>query len=249
MKRFNYYNLGYWFLLLIVFSFGGFYYTYFTKLFEPTPAIIHTHFVFMALWVLMLIVQPFLIKKKLSVHRILGKASYVLVPLVLLTAWLLTRDEYYRKIDRFQNDAVKGVNNLSEFEILKAASVNPAALFGVIWFATFYLLAIKYRKQSTKHARYMLATALVLLSPPLDRIIAINFGIKTVAGISSYFISFLIINLVLSVLLFFDFKNKKETKTLSTCLLIFIIGQLSFYILPNFDWWAIFMETVMMPKQ
>lgn len=53
----------------------------------------------MALWLIMLIAQPFLIKyKKLSWHRVLGKASYVLVPLILITAFLLIRNEYYRNL-------------------------------------------------------------------------------------------------------------------------------------------------------
>jgi len=94
----------------------------------------------------------------------------------------------------------------------------------------------------------MLATALILLSPTIDRFVAINLGIKSVAGITSYIISFLIIDFILAYLLFIDYRTKKETRTLSICLLIFIIGQFSFYILPNFDWWARFMEFAMMPK-
>ena len=247
--KFNYNNLGYWFSLLVVFAFAGFYTTYFSKLFVPTATIIHVHFVFLALWIFMLIAQPFLIKyKKLSLHRLLGKFSYILVPLVLITSWLLTRNEYYRKIDVLQGEVANGLQQFSQFDILKKASVNPAAFISIIWFITFYALAIKYRKKATKHARYMLATALILLSPTVDRFIAINLGIRNVAGISSYIISFLIIDLILLYLLFVDYKNKKETITLSTCLLIFMMGQLSFYLLPNFDWWARFMEIAMKPK-
>ena len=249
MKPFKYKNLGYWFILLIVCVFAGFYTTYFSRFFEPTANIIHIHFVLMALWIMMLIAQPFLIKfKKLSWHRLLGKVSYLLVPLVLITTWLVTRNEYYRKIENLQNEVVEGMQNLSQLEILKAASVNPAAFIGVIWFITFYSLAIKFRRKPNKHARYMLATALILLSPTIDRFVAINLGIKSVAGIASYIISFLIIDLILAYLLFIDYRTKKETRTLSICLLIFIIGQFSFYLLPNFDWWARFMEFAMMPK-
>lgn len=249
MKPFKYKNLGYWFILLIVCVFAGFYTTYFSRLFEPTANIIHIHFVLIALWIMMLIAQPFLIKfKKLSWHRLLGKVSYLLVPLVLITTWLVTRNEYYRKIENLQNAVIEGVQNLSQLEILKAASVNPAAFIGVIWFITFYSLAIIYRKKSNKHARYMLATALILLSPTIDRFVGINLGIHKVAGIASYIISFLIIDLIIAYLLLVDYKNKREIKTLATCLLIFVVGQFSFYVLPNFDWWAGFMKFVMMPK-
>ena len=247
--KFNYNNLGYWFLLLVVFAFAGFYTTYFSKLFAPTTTIIHVHFVFLALWIFMLIAQPFLIKyKKLSLHRLLGKFSYILVPLVLITSWLLTRNEYYRKIDTLQVEVANGLQQYNQFDILKKASVNPAAFIAIIWFITFYALAIKYRKKATKHARYMLATALILLSPTLDRFIAINLGVRSVVGVSSYIISFLIIDFILLYLLFIDYKNKKDTTTLSICLLIFIVGQLAFYMLPNFDWWANVMEIAMKPK-
>ena len=249
MKPFKYSNLGYWFLFLIVCVFAGFYTTYFSRIFEPTANIIHIHFVLMALWIIMLIAQPFLIKyKKLSWHRLLGKVSYLLVPLVLITSWLLTRNEYYRKIENLQNKVIDGVQNLSHLEILKAASLDPVAFIAIIWFITFYSLAIIYRKQSNKHARYMLATALILLSPTIDRFVAINLGIGTISSIASFIISFLIIDLIIAYLLLVDYRNKREIKTLATCLLIFVIGQISLYVLPYFDWWAGFMEFVMMPK-
>ena len=250
MKPFKYNNLGYWFLLLIVFTFAGFYTTYFSRLFKPTANIIHFHFLLMALWIMMLIAQPFLIKyKKLSWHRLLGKGSYILVPLILITSWFLTRNEYYLKIEKLQNEVIDGTQYLSHLEILKSASENPIALISVVWFIIFYSLAIIYRKKATKHARYMLATALILLGPTIDRFVAINLGIESIAGIESYIISFLIIDLILVYLLLVDYRNKKEVKTLSTCLLLFVIGQFSFYILPNLDWWAGFMEFVMKPKQ
>jgi hypothetical protein len=248
-KQFTYHNLGYWFLLFIVLAFAGFYHTYFTKLLDIKTPIIHIHFLLMGLWILMLVVQPFLIKyKKLGSHRLLGKISYILVPLVLLSAWLLARSEYHRKIARLTEAASAGLNNLSEFEILKKASTNPATIVALFVFATFYLLAIWYRKQSAKHARYMLATALILLGPTVDRIIFINLGINRLLGSSPYFVSMLMIDLILAMLLYLDFKNKRETKTLTYCLLIFVTSQLAFYLLPTFDWWAVFVKSMMLPN-
>lgn len=249
LKKFYYHNLGYWFLLFIALAFAGFYKTYFSRLLEPIPDLIHIHFVLMGLWIGMLITQPFLIKyKKLSWHRMLGKISYVLVPLILISAFLLTRREYYQKIDTLRQGAIKGLNHLSQFEIVKAAATNPAAILTCILFALFYFLAIWHRHKSNKHARYMLATALLIVGPTLDRIIFLDLNIRSVAGISAYFISFLLVDIILSLLLYLDFKNKRGTKTLTTCLLIFITAQLSFYILPQFNWWAAFMKIIMLPK-
>jgi hypothetical protein len=249
-KQFSYHNLGYWFLLVIVLAFAGFYHTYFVKLLDIKTPIIHIHFLLMGLWILMLVAQPFLIKyKKLATHRLLGKVSYVLVPLVLLSAWLLARSGYYREIEQLREAASAGLNSMTEFEILKAAAVEPAAIIALIIFPLFYVLGIRHRRQSPKHARYMLATALILLGPTVDRIIFINLRVKSILGVSSYFVSMLIIDLILALLLYVDFKNGRETKTLSYCLLIFITSQLAFYILPNFDGWAVVVRFLMTPGQ
>jgi len=248
-KKFYYHNLGYWFLLFIVLAIAGFYTTYFIRMFEPTPAIIHFHFVLMALWLMMLIAQPFLIKyKKLSWHRLLGKASYVLVPLVLLTGYILARNEYSRNIASMNEQVVKGLKQYSPTEIGKLASSAPIALFYLIWFIVFYCLAIRNSRHSPKHARYMLATALTLTGPTVDRIVGIHFHIDFIAGVSSFIISFILIDIVLALLLYFDYKNKKETKTLLICLLIYTVGQILYFVLPTFDWWPAVMKFIMLSK-
>ncbi len=248
LKKFYYHNLGYWFLFFIILVAAAFYTTYFNRIFEPTPAVIHIHFVLMALWLMMLIAQPFLIKyKKLKWHRLLGKVSYILVPLVLLTAFLLIRNEYYRNIEGLNQQVAKGLKQYSPAEILQQAAATPIGLFYFTWFLVFYLLAIKNRRKSPRHARYMLATALTLTGPTVDRIVGIHFKLETFAGISTFFISFLIIDIVLALLLYLDYKNKRETKTLWTCLVVYAVGQLLYYIVPTFDWWSVVMKYIMMP--
>lgn len=248
LNKFYYHNLGYWFLLFIVLVIGGFYTTYFNRIFEPTPAVIHIHFILMALWLMMLIAQPFLIKyKKLYWHRLIGRASYIVVPLLLLTAFLLIRNEYYRNLNTLTHQVSSGLKHYSQSEILKHVASAPIGLLYFIWFALFYLLAIRNRRKSAKHARYMLATALTLTGPTVDRIVGIHFKLETFAGISTFFISFLIIDIALTLLLYLDFKNKRETKTLWTCLVVYAVGQLLYYIVPTFDWWSVVMKYIMMP--
>ncbi len=249
IKKFQYYNLGYWFMLFIVLAFAGFYTTYFTRIFEPNPAIIHVHFVLMALWLAMLIAQPFLIKyKKLAWHRLIGKVSYVLVPVLLFTGFLLMRNEYFRNVARFEKEVADGFQHYSPPQILKLASSSPIALVYFFWFLLFYILAIKNRRKSNAHARYMVATALTLTGPTVDRIIGIHLGIESIAGVSSFIISFLLIDIVLGFLLYLDYKHKRDTKTLWTCLVVYVIGQLCFFIVPLFDWWAVVMQVIMLPK-
>jgi len=248
-KKFYYHNLGFWFLLFIALVAVAFYRTYFISILQPTPALIHFHFVLMALWLLMLIAQPFLIKyKKLKWHRVLGKASYVLVPLVLITAFLLIRENYYRDIHSLTEKVAQGMKQLTADEILIKAAETPIGIIYFIWFAVFYVLAIKNLRQSSKHARYMLATALTLTGPTVDRILSIYFNINTIAGISSYIVSFILIDLVLGLLLFADYKNRKETGTLLTCVIIYTVGQLLYFVVPSFNWWSVVMKYIMMPQ-
>jgi|GEM_PF-1743361 hypothetical protein len=93
-----------------------------------------------------------------------------------ISTWLLTRNDFFRKIDNLQNEVAGGLQDLSQLEVLKAASVNPAAFIGVVWFITFYSLVIKYRKKSAKHARYMPTTALILLSPTLADLLLLTLA-------------------------------------------------------------------------
>lgn len=252
-KSYNIYqNLGYWFLLLIVLVIGGFYSSYFTKLFDDHPPIIHIHFILMMLWIAMLIAQPFMIKfKKLSIHRTLGKVSYVLVPLVLVSAFLMIRLSYYRVIAVAKASALQTLNELTNLQILQqAADIQAIAFFYFLWFLIFYILAVVNRRRSSVHARYMVATALTLLGPTVDRIMFFVFNLEFLpGGISSMWVSFILIDMVLGFLLIKDYKNNRPTKTLWVCLLIYIPGQILHFAVLGNDWWREFMALLMLPRQ
>lgn len=112
--------------------------------------ITHFHaFVIMA-WLLMLIVQPILIlKKQLSWHRLLGKISYGLVALMVLSFILIVRQEQLREKNLF---------------VFAANLVDP------IVFTVMYGLAIYYRKKPAYHARFMVMTIIGFIGPAFARI-------------------------------------------------------------------------------
>jgi len=248
-KNYNvYHNLGYWFILLGVLAFIAFYTSYISVIFEPTTAVFHIHFMLMTLWIVMLIAQPFLIKyKKFSIHRLLGKISYVLVPLVLLSAFLVIRFSYYRDIDQLHKDAAQGLSHFSEHQILQqVAEWKGLPFIWFFWFILFYSLAVIYRRKSAVHARFMLATALSLLGPIIDRIV---FKLGNLAEhIRFELIAFLIADIVLSILLWKDYKNRRPTKTLRNALLIYIIGQVLYFTVPSTNAWQYFVTFVMNPN-
>jgi hypothetical protein len=195
----------------------------------------------------MLIAQPFLIKyKKLAIHRMLGKISYVLVPLVLLSGFLMVRRSYYLLVEDLRQKATQGLNQLNDNQILQqAAAYEAIAIFYLSWFALFYSLAIINKRKSAIHARFMLATALPLLGPTVDRIVFFNF--KLPAYMPYELPSFLIIDTVLAILLWLDYKNKRPIKTLRNCLLIYITGQVLYFIIPATSWWQHFVTFIMKP--
>ena len=245
-----YYNLGYWFLSLIVLVIAGFYTSYFSILLRPQPSIIHIHFTLMALWVMMLITQPFLIKfKKVYWHRLVGKISYVLVPLVLISSFLMIRFSYYRFISDLKQKIQNGSSTLTNSELLKeAAKFQALTFYYLLAFVIFYSLAVINRKKSFVHSRYMLATALVLLGPTVDRILFFVFHLKELpGGIPLESLAFFIADLILLLLLWKDYKNKRPTKTLLICLCISLVGQILNFTVPSTNAWTQLVSFLMRP--
>jgi hypothetical protein len=243
-----YHNLGYWFILLGILAFIAFYASYISVIFQSTIPVFHIHFTLMSLWILMLIAQPFLIKyKKISAHRLLGKISYVLVPLVLLSAFLVIRFSYYRDLDQLHKDVTQGLSHFSESQILQqVAEWKGLPFIWFFWFILFYSLAVINRRKSAVHARFMLATALSLLGPIIDRIV-FKIGNLT-EHIRFELIAFLIADVVLSILLWNDYIKKRPTKTLRNALLIYTIGQALYFTIPGTNAWKYFVTFVMKPN-
>ncbi len=205
----TYKYLGYYLLLLIPLIFAGFYKSYF----QPFPnfseninGYVHLHAFIASVWVLMLIVQPFLIfNKKLALHRTVGKLSYIVFPLLILS---------------FIPQIIKIVR-----------TENIANLFfplgdGALLIA-FYSLAIYNRKIRSKHMRYMIASALVLLGPTVGRI-----G-PNLLGWSELFtqnVQYGIIYSILISLIFYDMKNKRKFQPYLVAISGFVIHQIVYHV-------------------
>lgn len=94
---------GYYFIALLFLAVIGFWNSYFSKLFSGIDSIlhfseinnyIHFHAVTMLLWIGMLITQSFLIRfNKRSLHKFVGKFSYLLVPVLVISLILLAHSQ------------------------------------------------------------------------------------------------------------------------------------------------------------
>lgn len=204
----GYKNLGFWMLLLIPFTFFGFYKTYFIQIpnFKPENDIyIHLHALFASIWVVLLIVQPLLIRsKRFDLHRKLGKLSYIILPCVLISMIHPTMSSYS-----------KG-----------GSLVMP--LFNIALIAIFYVLAIINKNNMGRHMRYMIGTALVFVTPTLGRVTIFWLGFDNLLMVHTVWTA---INLLLIILLISDIRNKKDYIAYLVILVGFVLYQLGLYVL------------------
>ncbi len=204
----TYKYLGYFLLLLIPFIFAGFYKTYF----QPFPdfgknidVYIHVHVFIAILWVSILIVQPFLIlNKKVSLHRKVGKLSYIVFPFLIIS---------------FIPRIIK-TYNAGDFAFLFFPLADGTLLI------LFYALAIYNKRKTAKHMRYMIASALVLMDPTLGRIGPILLGWST---LFTQNVEYVILYFILISLVLYDLKNKRKFQPYIVAIFCFIIHQLIFY--------------------
>ena len=228
-------GIAYWYLLLIPLIAWGFYQSYFSVLLQPRANIIHLHFAFMMIWAAMLITQPLLIRyKKLAIHRLIGKTSYVVMPLLLITGFFLIRFVYYRDLKTLGPQAT--------------ADSTRIILFYLFWLGFFYFRAILNRRTTSIHARYMVAASLTMIGPTVDRILFFTFGIEKFFGvIPQESLSFLLQDLLLIGLLIYDYKKQKPTKTLWICLSVYMIGHFFYFFVKGKDFWETFVSLIMQP--
>lgn len=205
-----YKNLGYILILLIPLTFLAFFKTYFNQFpsFEDNiTTYIHLHAVIASIWILMLIVQPILIRnRKNHLHKKIGKISYIVFPLLILS---------------FIPQMIRIIN-----------SDNPNVLFfplaDSILLTLCYSLAIYHRKNISKHMRYMIGTAIVFLGPTIGRIGLLILGLSVNVTQNS---QYGLIYLILIGLILLDRKNGKSFQPYLQILGVWIMHQIIFNVM------------------
>ena len=145
----------------------------------------HAHAAVALAWVFLLIGQPLLLRRHRSLHRRIGRLSYVLAPLFVLASLLLAHARF-RAMDgaTFQGEAP------SLFLPLSAV-----ALFGIS-----YTFAIVHRHTAQLHGRFMIATGLPMIDPVLGRVLY-YYGPQLANPLHYQLITFGLTDLILVVLL------------------------------------------------
>ena len=168
----------------------------------------HSHGALMLTWTFFLIIQPILIKKGLlKIHRIIGFASYFIVPLLLLSICMVTKTFYYRTLSTINN---------------KEAIGTITGIAYVVAFAVFYFLAIINKRNTPSHMRYMIGTSLLLINPGLSRALFIFFGMAASGlAVSDYVAIATVICFIV-----YDYRNKKNYKPYLVILAVLVILHL-----------------------
>lgn len=212
-------------ILIFIIVQVGFHVTYIKHFPEFTQFswIHHVHGALMASWVILLVLQPILIyKKRFTAHRIFGKLTYAIAPLIIISMLLIAKQNY-------------------QSGILKKASMDVMATQSITWmqifmFVLFYSLAIYYKKFTYKHMRFMIGTALVMIGPPMNRIL---YGYFPEIGVTNILPIVLYLKTALAAAFFLnDFVKNKNWKPYFIVLLAFLFADMVYHARYSGAWQA-----------
>lgn len=210
----GYRNLVYFFGVILLITFVGFYKKYFSLApdFPGLKNIHHFHAAMLITWLGLLVIQPILIiKKRNSLHRSIGKLSYLIVPLAFISMLLVYRNQYFNFVQQGESE-----------EFVLAFIFSPST--DAIPFALLYLLAILNKKDTARHMRYMITTGIVIGGPGLGRIFMTWFGMDIFMAIQ---LVTMITLLTFLTLIIYD-RVKKKSFRINPYTIAFII-----WLVPN----------------
>lgn len=192
------------FLLALV----AFWPTYFSQVRASSPYT-HLHAATAAAWMLLLVAQSWAIgARRVAQHKLFGKASYVLAPLLLISIFLLAHDRIAH--------VPHGMFALQSYILY--LQISLAFLFGLSYGA-----AIWTRRSVARHSRFMVCTALTLIDPVVIRIL---FWIEPAPAWNYQWLTFGLTDLVLVALIWLERHNRAGRAVFPVMLALFVLAQL-----------------------
>jgi hypothetical protein len=203
----------------------GFLPSYFLKLGE-TSAAHHFHGITASLWMLLLVVQPLLYSRnKMKWHRMLGRTSFILVPLLIIGGLYM----------------IHIMMNKGNYPPLVPYQLGFIDFFTLSQFALFYILAIKNISSTQYHARYMACTIFGPLIPAITRLL---FWIPGVSSFSvSLNLSYVIVEVVLVLLILDDKRRGKIRLPYPLMLGLLVVQHVIMNYIGEWAWWQEFMNS------
>lgn len=218
------------FILIALISLAGFFNSYISKFpnLDEFPILIHIHFAAFLCWFILLIIQPVLIKqKKYRLHRKLGKLSYFLAPILVITILILVKIKVQRLLPVSESDAT--VNAL-------------IGLMDALSFSIYYIIAMVNKQNVRWHVAFILAASLIILNPGMARLFnEIKPGLGMLASI--------IVPFAVSIGIIIYEKIKMKRAIFKSPYFIFFMGWafeiLLLITLPDTDFWKNFVLSYM----
>lgn len=218
MER-QYRNLGYFLLILVGLVGLGFYKPYFALIphFDPsiTP-LVQVHALLLMSFVALLVAQPLLIRYRQRLwHRRLGKATYFLMPALVVSCVGVIFKEYDEAFARSMSVSIS----------LKSIFSDTEQLTLLVF---LYVLAIVNRRNIPVHMRYMIAVVLILAPAAIARVLGYWLDVpRYQSGIATS----LFLDAVLVALILFDRRNKLNYRPYMLVLPLFLLSHAAFAIL------------------
>jgi len=217
-----YRNTAIFIFLILIGVQWGFYQSYTSQFpdFKNATTLIHIHGALLMTWMLLLIGQPLLVHSgKANLHGTIGKVSWVLGPLIIISLFLIGRGGYTR-----------GLGNLPEQENLSFIVLN---MRGFLSFAIFWCLAMITRKTPDSHMRYMIATGILAIGPGVGRGLTHSFGLDLGSALT---ITDLLDLAIVGILAGVDVYRKKNYKPFLTVFLVLLIGSVLWQLRNTGNW-------------
>lgn len=145
-----------WFAGLLAVTIVAFWPSYLSKAPADVDRYTHAHAALMTLWFALLIGQPLLIRRgRHDWHRLLGRATLLLVPLIAIVVALLMHAR---------------VVALDQAVLASEGKFFFLPFRSIALFLLAYALALARRSAPALHARYMACTAIALIDPVVARL-------------------------------------------------------------------------------
>lgn len=192
-----YRNVGYFLIALVPIFVAGFWISYLSQIphFDAsiTPAV-HVHAILLFSWLALLIVQPLLIRYRApAMHRQIGRASYVLMALIVPSAVAMLFKEYHEHLSA-------GVGST----VARNAEFNSAAQL-LVTVVAYVLAIVSIRKRDVAaHMRYMICIGIFLLPAGLTRTLGYWFNVRQMTGAT---VSLAAIGAILAALIVYDVRR------------------------------------------
>ena len=199
---------GPYFAGLLLLALIAFWPSYLSQL-GAQSAYTHLHALLATAWLLMLVAQPILIRRRRrDYHRALGQVSYGLVPLILISVILLAHS-------RIAGTTRAAFASQTYFLYLQLSLIT---VFGLC-----YAFAVVTRRNMPLHARFVIGTGFSLIDPVVMRIM---LWIQDSPSWNYQWFTFGLTDLVILTLVWFDRDARKGRWVFPGMLVAFVPSQL-----------------------